>query len=59
MPAVVTTDDQRIKQVLLNLLQNALKFTMRGGITVRVRLEKGCYLVISVEDTGIGISDQE
>jgi signal transduction histidine kinase len=34
VPEEVVTDDQRIKQVLLNLLQNALKFTTKGKITV-------------------------
>ncbi len=36
VPTIVIADDQRIKQILLNLLQNAVKFTMQGGISVCV-----------------------
>lgn len=44
--------------MLLNLIQNALKFTMKGGITVSVDYIQG-ELVISVQDTGIGISETD
>jgi signal transduction histidine kinase len=60
MPAM-RADPRRIKQVLSNLLSNALKFTPRGGrVTVRTRWEDGGFRV-AVEDTGIGIrpADQE
>lgn len=39
VPVIMVADDQRIKQVLLNLLQNAVKFTMRGGIDVMVSFD--------------------
>lgn len=51
-------DSRRVEQVLLNLLSNALKFTERGGITVRCRPEADCYL-ITVTDSGIGIESEE
>jgi len=54
------SDELRIKQVLLNLLSNALKFTQKGSITILARLEQQRVL-IDVIDTGIGIpySDQD
>lgn len=58
VPEMVTTDEQRVKQVLLNLLQNALKFTQSGSITVAVDYESDLSnLVVSVIDTGVGISE--
>ncbi|GIV97471.1 MAG: hypothetical protein KatS3mg057_2128 [Herpetosiphonaceae bacterium] len=50
----VMADRTRIRQVLLNLLSNAAKFTDRGSITVHAAQE-GEYVVLSVSDTGIGI----
>ena len=58
----IATDRQKVKQILLNLLSNALKFTHEGGVTVRAqRLGDDRTIAISVIDTGIGIdtSDQE
>jgi GAF domain-containing protein/DNA-binding response OmpR family regulator/anti-sigma regulatory factor (Ser/Thr protein kinase) len=49
------SDQDKLKQILLNLLSNAAKFTHEGSITVRARAEAG-QLMISVADTGIGIS---
>ena len=50
-------DSQRIRQVLINLVSNALKFTEKGGVTIRCALlERYDMLRISVSDTGIGIS---
>jgi signal transduction histidine kinase len=75
---IVTADAVKIKQVLLNLLGNAFKFTDDGGsVTVKARMvtegtvpdlsrfvgiESGlspAYIEISVEDTGIGISQED
>ena len=56
-PAMVTGDVARLRQVLVNLLGNAVKFTPRGSITVRVRADAdGNAQSIAVEDTGIGIA---
>lgn len=55
-------DPGRLRQVLLNLLGNALKFTETGHITLRIegdKIEASYRLKITVEDTGIGISDSD
>ncbi|NPV08736.1 MAG: response regulator [Anaerolineae bacterium] len=51
-------DPQRIRQVLFNLLVNAIRFTDRGSVTVRAALEAG-EVVVSVTDTGRGIPEAE
>jgi signal transduction histidine kinase len=56
-PVVVHGDPLRLRQVLLNLVSNALKFTTEGRVTVRVK-RAAASLSFSVEDTGIGISPQ-
>jgi signal transduction histidine kinase len=52
------SDRQKLKQILLNFLTNAIKFTPRGTVEVRARVE-GEEFAISVEDTGIGIAEQD
>ncbi len=47
-------DRTRVRQVLVNLLANAVKFTEHGGVTVRAVVDDGC-ITVSVADTGIGI----
>ena len=57
---IVKGDDIRIKQVIGNLISNAVKFTRGGSILVRLRYldnSNGYILIIEVEDSGIGISD--
>jgi CheY-like chemotaxis protein len=53
-PEWISADPLRLRQVLLNLLGNALKFTARGNITLNVRLEMP-DLVFEVSDTGAGV----
>jgi len=54
---LVLADSQRIRQIVINLVSNALKFTESGGVTIRCsQLERYEMLRISVCDTGIGIS---
>ncbi len=59
VPDDLEGDSQRLRQVLTNLVSNAIKFTHRGGVTVSVRLEEqisnSAMLRFSVRDTGIGI----
>jgi len=63
VPAVVTGDKVRLRQVLINLVGNAIKFTDSGGITITVdvlRREKANVEIrMGVADTGIGISKEE
>ncbi len=60
VPQFVEADPNRLRQVLMNLLTNAIKFTERGevGLSVRLREESaaGCVLEFCVSDTGVGIS---
>jgi len=56
LPAQVYADGARLRQVLLNLTNNALKFTSKGGVTVRAFAENdGQQVRIEVQDTGPGI----
>ena len=55
IPPQVEGDPTRIRQALLNLVSNALKFTTHGGIRVRVRVLDGALLRFEVQDDGIGI----
>ena len=54
LPETITSDPSRIRQVLLNLVGNAIKFTESGGVTVALRCS-GPQYVFEVRDTGIGI----
>lgn len=54
---MVLADSHRLRQVVINMVSNALKFTEKGGVTIRCTLlERYDLLRISVHDTGIGIS---
>ncbi len=58
LPEQVTTDEYRLRQVLTNLLSNALKFTHRGEIKVSAHTQ-GTFIKIEVSDTGIGIAENK
>jgi signal transduction histidine kinase len=56
---MIPGDERKVKQVLLNILSNALKFTPeRGRIDVRAALKKGT-VELSVTDTGVGIAPED
>jgi PAS domain S-box-containing protein len=63
VPQFIVTDINKLRQVFINLLGNAVKFTEQGGIGVRVRVvreaPKGAFLQVEIEDTGPGISPDE
>ena len=58
LPAWVRADDKRLRQILINLLGNALKFTSHGGVTLRARHAREMAW-IEVEDTGPGMAPGE
>ena len=60
LPHKVITDGTRLRQILWNLISNAVKFTPQGGsVNVRVRYDEGDILHFEVEDSGIGIPEAE
>ena len=58
MPDVVRADEKRVRQILINLLGNAIKFTAQGQVTFRIRYARE-MATIDIEDTGPGLSAQE
>jgi predicted ATPase/signal transduction histidine kinase/CheY-like chemotaxis protein/tRNA A-37 threonylcarbamoyl transferase component Bud32 len=67
VPQYLYTDEVKVRQVLINLLNNALKFTIEGGITVRIYSktietdlkQQRAVIEFAVEDTGPGIASEE
>jgi signal transduction histidine kinase/CheY-like chemotaxis protein/HPt (histidine-containing phosphotransfer) domain-containing protein len=62
IPSEIRTDPLRLKQVLMNLTGNAIKFTSRGGITLRLGVERagaGSRAWFEVHDTGIGMNIEQ
>ncbi|HEX2829341.1 MAG TPA: response regulator [Burkholderiales bacterium] len=58
-PQSLTTDVRRLQQILRNLLSNALKFTAKGRVALRVSGAGGGRVAFAVEDTGIGIPEDQ
>lgn len=64
LPPILVGDSSRIRQVINNLLGNAIKFTERGEVFTEVTLlqlnvlEKTCEILIAIKDTGIGIAKE-
>ena len=56
---LVMADEDRLRQIILNLLSNASKFTPDGGKIILRAREKAANLILEVEDTGPGISDKD
>ena len=63
VPAAIVGDEGRLRQIALNLLANAVKFTHAGGVSLRAAVESGVgdevTLHVEVRDTGIGIPDDK
>ena len=63
VPSTLVGDPVRIRQVLVNLINNAIKFTFKGDIEIRVKVEKidgkTCQLHFSVKDSGVGIPEEK
>ena len=58
LPATVNGDRGRLHQVLVNLVNNALKFTEEGQINIRAYCFDPTHWAMEVKDTGIGISEE-
>lgn len=62
LPPVVAADKQRLRQVIGNLMSNAIKFTKKGHVELAVTLQRGegrDHVCVAVEDSGLGISREE
>jgi len=60
LPETIATDPLRLKQIMLNLCSNAIKFTAQGGVTLHVRSDaQKQQIVFSIADTGIGVSKEQ
>ncbi len=63
LPASIVGDPARLRQILINLIGNAIKFTPQGSVIVRTVAERvnddGCLLRFDVEDSGIGMSNEQ
>jgi PAS domain S-box-containing protein len=59
VPEIVVGDPTRLRQALLNLVGNALKFTSQGGVELEARARPEGHVEFSIKDTGIGMSEPE
>ena len=57
--ATIISDESLLKQVLTNMISNAIKFTDEGGLYIETDITSENILKISIEDTGIGMTDEE
>ncbi len=55
---LIQTDPDRLRQVITNLISNAIKYTLKGNVAVETKVDSG-NIVVSVKDTGIGIPGEE
>ena len=62
LPKVLYGDQQRLKQIIMNIISNGIKYTNEGHVTTKIEAltnKEKCQLKITVEDTGIGMSKEE
>ena len=63
IPAELVGDEVRIKQILINVINNAIKYTKEGSVSLTVQCEmmadKTCKMIYMVSDTGIGIKSED
>jgi signal transduction histidine kinase len=60
VPDIIMTDPLRLRQILANLIGNAIKFTQKGSIHISCNMEAETRLIkFSIEDTGIGIDEHQ
>jgi PAS domain S-box-containing protein len=58
-PPIIQTDPVRLRQILINLVGNAIKFTEKGGVRIEIGAGDGSMLHFDVIDTGVGLRDEE
>ncbi len=61
IPSVLLGDEKKIRRVIMNLVDNAIKFKEKGGVCISIHYRKEVYginLIVTVKDTGIGISPE-
>jgi len=63
LPRIIFVDEHKLRQIMINLIGNAIKFTDEGGIAIRVRVDKNnnefSKLVVEIQDSGCGIAENE
>lgn len=64
IPVLFHTDPTRLRQILVNLIGNAIKYTLKGEVNVRIKIDRvkdipGDCLVFSVEDHGPGMDEKQ
>lgn len=62
LPSNLVGDEQKLRRIVMNLLENAIKFTKEGGIVLRIKSRKeeyGINLLVSIKDSGIGMNQAD
>ena len=59
LPSVLNGDDVKLKQIITNLLTNAVKYTHEGTVTLEVKADENGDFLFSVRDTGIGVKEED